>query len=116
MHRRDTLYARRTLASGSYGVLALIALGYVDMIPEVDQAIEAAGRAGQIGVGVVLAAVAIAAIVCWTGAVWYALSVGRRGLALLLGVTNFVGGFFFYFGYVAWHSDIARRPPNQRGS
>ena len=108
MPSRNTLYARRALAFGSYGVLAAIVLGYIDLIPAVDRSIEEAGRAGQVGVGVALAAFAAAALVCWVAATWYAVSIGRRGLALLLGVTSFVGGFFFYFGSVAWRSDIRR--------
>ena len=65
MPSRNTLYARRALAFGSYGVLAAIVLGYIDLIPAVDRSIEEAGRAGQVGVGVALAAYSAAPLVCW---------------------------------------------------
>jgi hypothetical protein len=114
MPSRVSSPARRTLAVGSYGILVAIIAGYIDLIPTVEQSIDRAGRAGQIGVGVALAAVAVAAMVCWVGAIWYAASIGRRGLAVLLGLTNFVGGFFFYFGYVIWRTNIQAKPPNER--
>ena len=105
MGKRITSLPRRALASGAYGVLAAVVLGWLDLIPAVDQSIDAAGPAGQLGVAIALGGICLAAVVCWVAAAWYALSIGRRGLAVVLALTNFVGGLFFYFGYVVWRSD-----------
>jgi hypothetical protein len=101
---------RRTLAWSASAVLIAIVASYLSLIPTVDAAIDTLGAAGRILVGIVLALFLMAALTCWTAAVRHALLLGRRGLAIGLLVTNFVGGFFYYFLYVAWRPGLAVRP------
>ena len=93
---------RRVLAVGAYAVLTAVALGYIDAIPGVDRAITNAGTFGQVAIDAALLLTALGGVTCWIGGVLYALAKKRRGLAVVLGLCNFVGGFFYYFGHVLW--------------
>lgn len=102
--------ARRTLAWSASGVLIAIVAGYLTLIPTVDASIDTFGAASRVLVAVVLALFLMAALTCWAAAVSHALLLGRRGLAIVLLVTNFVGGFFYYFLYVAWRPSLGVQP------
>jgi len=94
--------ARRVFAFGALGMLALILAGYSSLLPAFREiADDNEALSGAIASALVL----LTALLCWIGAVRYALALKRPGLATLLGLTGFVGGFLYYFGYVLWHSD-----------
>ena len=87
------------LAIGAWGVLVAIVLGYLTYVPAVFAFIEAYNPAATL---LIIVPVLGTALLCWIAGVQYALANQRRGLAVILGITGFVGGFFYYFFNVLW--------------
>ena len=97
----------KILRVAAWSMLLLVMVGYMTEIPPIDQWLEKS-FAGQAATKVILLAAFLDMMALWFSAVWYAWRrcKDRNGpfwavFALLL--TNFVGGFFYYFLFARKH-------------
>ena len=100
---------RTVLQCSAWGMLVAVALSFVSMIPVINVRLEML-EGSSLGRAIVMAALLLVlcdALLLWGSAVWYAWSNTPSGqssraltIALLL-LTNFVGGFSYYFFVVS---------------
>jgi hypothetical protein len=102
---------RRILAIASWAILALVIVGLVATIPEVDSTILAAPPGSLLeiaGKGIAMLG-GISLLLAWAAALWDAIenphfrSEGQKvAIVMALAVGNAIAAFFYYFTYVVW--------------
>jgi hypothetical protein len=112
--------ARVCLAVSSWLLLIAVGVGYLTLIPAVDERLDTNIVAVRIAETFFLATIGAAAITAWISAVWYAITshkaktgLPRELLVILLIATNFVGAFFYYFLSVYW---LTKSPKVEHGA
>jgi hypothetical protein len=109
----------RTLSATAWVMLGYVTLGYATLLPSVGLFIDRLDQTipGRVGIMVVFVGFVGTALALWWTAIIHAREVTERGSVkriLLIGtliVTNFAGGFLYYFGYAMWRQKAAGRGP-----
>jgi hypothetical protein len=88
-------------------MLLLVVVGYTSEIPSIDQWLDRSS-AGQAATKVILLGAFLDAMALWFSALWFAWrrskdSNGALWPIFVLALTNFVGGFFYYFLFARKH-------------
>jgi hypothetical protein len=101
----------KILRIAAWGCVLAIVIGYLSVVPSIDQRIDAfeATTSGHLVVNAALLLIGIDLVALWCSSVWYAARRWRSGQAAgwqvgLLLATGFVGGLFYYFLYVRRHA------------